>query len=190
MSVAVIPSAEWTSIISASVVPVVIISACGLLSLAFYNRLGSIVSRLRTFQRERLHEYDAWAKHLRTGAADETSEARHHRLLDMLEHQTKRVYRRARMIRHALLCLLGTILCLTLCSLATGLSVVWSPMRFAAEGLFIFGMLLLAGGVLFAFLEMRDSLEPVHLESRFVSQLAHELEEEMQRSAKPASRSQ
>lgn len=175
---------EWATIISASVVPVVIISACGLLCLAFYNRLGSIVSRLRTFQRERLHEYDAWAKHLRVGAADETSEARHHRVLDMLELQTKRVYRRARMIRQALLCILGTIMCLTICSLATGLSVMWSPMRFAAETLFVIGMLLLAVGVFFAFLEMRDSLEPVKLESRFVGQLAHELEEEMRRNGR------
>ena len=47
---------EWTSIISLSVLPVVIISACGLLSLALYNRLAAVVSRLRSFQREILIE--------------------------------------------------------------------------------------------------------------------------------------
>jgi hypothetical protein len=49
---------DLTRIVSASVVPVVIISACGLLALAFYNRLAAIVSRLRGFQRERIHEQE------------------------------------------------------------------------------------------------------------------------------------
>ena len=52
------PPSDWAKIISASVVPVVIISSCGLLCLAFYNRLAAIVSRLRGFQRERLHEQE------------------------------------------------------------------------------------------------------------------------------------
>jgi len=47
----------WAQIIPSSVVPVVIISACGLLCLAFYNRLAYIVTRLRSLQRERLAEY-------------------------------------------------------------------------------------------------------------------------------------
>jgi Protein of unknown function (DUF2721) len=53
---------EWPSVISVSVVPVVIISACGLLSLAFYGRLAALVSRLRSFQRETLREQEKWAK--------------------------------------------------------------------------------------------------------------------------------
>jgi hypothetical protein len=43
---------EWPSVISVSVVPVVIISACGLLSLAFYGRLAALVSA-RNAQRTR-----------------------------------------------------------------------------------------------------------------------------------------
>src|SRR3990172_3686532 len=37
----------WPRIISAAVVPAVLISACGLLCLAFYNRLGVVLARLR-----------------------------------------------------------------------------------------------------------------------------------------------
>jgi hypothetical protein len=55
---------EWPSIISVSVVPVVIISACGLLSLAFYGRLAAVLSLLRGFQREILVEQE---KLTRTG---------------------------------------------------------------------------------------------------------------------------
>jgi Protein of unknown function (DUF2721) len=58
---------EWTSIISLSVLPVVIISACGLLSLAFYGRLAAVVSRLRGFQREILVEQE---KLERTGSVE------------------------------------------------------------------------------------------------------------------------
>jgi len=36
---------NWTRLIAASVVPIVVISAAGLLCLAFYNRLAAIVTR-------------------------------------------------------------------------------------------------------------------------------------------------
>ena len=61
---------EWPSIISVSVVPVVIISACGLLSRAFYGRLAAVVSRLRGFQREILKEQE---KPRRPGGLEQTS---------------------------------------------------------------------------------------------------------------------
>ena len=37
---------DWMKIVPASVVPVVGLSACGLLALAFYNRMAAIVARL------------------------------------------------------------------------------------------------------------------------------------------------
>ena len=45
---------QWLHVVAASVVPVVVISACGLLCLAFYNRLAAVVTRLRAFHREQL----------------------------------------------------------------------------------------------------------------------------------------
>src|SRR5687767_4133575 len=96
---------EWSRILAASVVAVVVISACGLLCLAFYNRLASIVSRLRGFQRERLDEQQEYARCLFAGTLDKVMLARHHRILEMLETQTTRVTRRARLIRFTLLLL-------------------------------------------------------------------------------------
>jgi len=81
---------EWPNIISVSVVPVVIISACGLLCLAFYGRLAALVARLRTFQREMLRGQERWAKE---GLGD------HQLLLEVLRKQTLRVAERARLIR-------------------------------------------------------------------------------------------
>jgi hypothetical protein len=85
---------EWPSVISVSAVPVVIISACGLLSLAFYGWLAALVPRLRKFQREMLGEQEKWAKE---GPGD------HQQLLEVLRTQTLQVTERARLIRRALL---------------------------------------------------------------------------------------
>ena len=108
---------DWARVVSASVVPVVIISACGLLCLAFYNRLSSLVARLRAFHRERLAEQER----LEAGTADPTA-GRHGLMLEVLEEQTTHLLRRARLIRASLMCLLCTIACLTACSLLSGLS--------------------------------------------------------------------
>lgn len=50
--------AVWPSIISMSVVPVLIVSACGWLSLSFMDDWSAVVSRLRAFQREILKEQE------------------------------------------------------------------------------------------------------------------------------------
>jgi hypothetical protein len=165
---------EWSRILAASVVPVVIISACGLLCLAFYNRLASIVSRLRGFQRERLEEQQEYARGLFAGQLDKVMLARHHRILEMLETQTARVIRRARLIRLALFFLLATIACLTLSSLATGLSIKFPVTIYAAACFFYTSMILLLTGIILAIVEIKGALEPVELESRFVDQLTKE----------------
>ena len=55
-------TSDLSKVVSSAVVPVVIISSCGLLALAFYNRMAAIVSRLRSFQRERLLELESHRK--------------------------------------------------------------------------------------------------------------------------------
>jgi hypothetical protein len=172
------PPHDWSKIVSVSVVPVVIISACGLLCLAFYNRMASIVSRLRGFQRERLREHEVYVEAVRAGQEDAARQHRHQQVLRMLEIQTQRVYKRARLIRRALLCLLGATACLTACSLGSGLSLVWPRVGILAEGLFVAGMLSLLAGVLLAMAELWNALDPVHLESEFVTRLSRELESE------------
>jgi hypothetical protein len=168
-------------------VPVAIISASALLCLAFYNRLAAIVSRLRGFQRERLQELERYADHVRTGQEDASSIRHHQRILEMLEIQTSRVYRRARMIRAALLCLLAAIGSLTICSLClTLLTSVPSLERLAglaAHGFFIVGMVLVFGAAFFGFREAWVALEPVHLESQSVTRIGEELDNELLKDA-------
>jgi len=152
---------EWPNIISVSVVPVVIISACGLLSLAFYGRLAALVARLRTFQREMLRAQERWAKE---GLED------HQLLLEVLRKQTVRVTERARLLRNALVFFLSAVALLIICSLTLVLSWFFHPATLLAAVFFVLGLFSMLGGVISAMLELRDSLEQVEFEGRFVIQ--------------------
>ncbi|HTW94418.1 MAG TPA: DUF2721 domain-containing protein [Tepidisphaeraceae bacterium] len=159
------PTSDLLRVISSAVVPVVIISACGLLALAFYNRLAAIVSRLRAFQRERLLERERI----------QNSTSRHgRRLLEHLELQTVRVWRRANLIRLTLLFLLLTIGLLIGCCLMMGLSVVTPKALYAAVVLFCIGLLSMLCSTVAAALELKGALEPVELESQFVTEILNE----------------
>ncbi len=162
--------------ISASVVPVVIISACGLLGLCFYNRLATLVSRLREFQRERLDEHERYIEARLEGKLTDLVRRRHRQIQEMLEIQTRRVNRRAQLLRFSILSLLATIAALTICSLALGLSTLHAAFNYLALVLFIVGALLLLLSVILAAIEVRAALQPVEQESRFVSRLSEELE--------------
>jgi hypothetical protein len=155
-------------IITAGVGPIIVISACGLLCLALYNRLAAMVTRLRSFHRERLHEHESIQRAQAMSPQDDRAIVRGQEVLGMLDVQARHVTRRAKLIRLALICLLLTVGCLAVCSLALGLSTVLPPLLYAAVGFFVAGMLTLIAGVCFALAEVGRALEPVDLESRFV----------------------
>lgn len=166
-----------------SVVPVAIISACALLCLTLYNRLASMISRLRGFQQERLREYEEYAEHVRTGREDASSSEHHLQVMEMLEVQTRRVYRRARLMRTSIVFLLLSVAALTLCSLVTGVALLVPVLnggaRLTAVGLFLGGMALMFVGVVLAIAELWNALDPVQLQSEFVEKLSRELDAEM-----------
>src|SRR5436305_8738081 len=86
---------DWSKVISAGVGPIIVISACGLLCLAFYNRLAAVVTRLRTFHREQFQVQETLARLRRAADADELALVRNQEVGGMLEVQTERVTRRA-----------------------------------------------------------------------------------------------
>jgi hypothetical protein len=159
------PILDLSRIITSAVVPVVIISACGLLALAFYNRLAAIVSRLRAFQRERLLERER---------IENSDSPNGRRMLEHLELQTARVKRRANLIRLTLLFLLLTIGQLIGTCLMLGLSVVAPKAIYIAVCLFVLGLLSMLCSTIAAALELKGALEPVELESQFVSDVLRE----------------
>jgi len=158
-------ASDLSRVISSAVVPVVIISACGLLALAFYNRMTAIISRLRGFQRERLLQLE------RTG---KTATEYGRRLLDQLELQTAHVRKRAQLIRLAIFFLLLTIAVLIGCCLMLGFSALAPKAVYLAFPLFVLGLLSMLGGVIAAGLELKESLHPVEMESQFVSEVLSE----------------
>jgi len=171
MVIGTIAGDHWSMIVSASLAPVVVVSACALMTLAFYNRLASIVARLRGFQRERLTEQELVHRLERAQPPGEES-LRHRRVLENLAEQTKRTLRRAKLIRFTLLCLLGTIGLLVISSILNGISVVWPEAHTGAAILFISGMGLLLVGIASAIAELFSVLEVVELETRLVGELS------------------
>jgi hypothetical protein len=160
---------NWSRVVVASVAPVVVISASGLLCLAFYNRLAAIVSRLRSVQRERLAEqliYNAAVKRPDAEAIDS-----HGRLLANLGHQTARIIARARLIRLTLLFLLTAVAFMVVSSLLNGVALFWPAAAIAAACAFGGGMLSLLSGVIIAMRELGAALDVVELESELVSEL-------------------
>jgi hypothetical protein len=159
-------SPDLSKVVSASVAPVVIISACALLALAFYNRLAAIVSRLRGFQRERLHEQEL-LKH--RGSESEVDSQHHWRMIELLELQTVHVTRRAKLVRLTLMFLLLTIGLLIGCCFLLGLSVLLPSVIYAAIPLFGVALLSLLIAICAAAIELKHAIEPVELESRFIT---------------------
>ncbi len=144
------------------VAPVVMISANGLLCLAFYNRLSSIVNRSRAINKER---FELGVRHSALAATPGCPEALHIvrriQILDELGHQ---LYDRARLMRATLISLLVSVVFMLACSLALGLSPLGASLGWAALGLFVAGSLAMMYGVLLAAQELRISLDPLLFE--------------------------
>jgi hypothetical protein len=162
---------QWSHVVSASVAPVVIISASSLLCLAFYNRLAAIVTRLRAVQRERLELHDRLDR-ISPSEIERSAGLRHTCILESLSEQTVRILRRAKLIRATLLFLLATIAVLVVSSLLSGLTVIWPTLMPAAAASFAAGMGLLLGAVWCAAAELVAALHPAELETEVVEELA------------------
>lgn len=165
------PFHTWREIMAAAIVPVVIISACGLLCLAFYNRLAMVITRLRTLQRERLGEYKELFRLEEKGERSSLRQEEAERFLHYLEQQTSDVLKRARYLRNCLFCLIAAIFTQVLTSLAIGVSFLYSVFDLIALFFFIGGLVLFLVGLFFAILEIKVSLSPIQMESGFVHEL-------------------
>ncbi len=138
------------------VAPVVMISACGLLCLALYNRLAVIVARARAFNKERLECQEELAEHPGTARLEKRAVT--------LDHQFNTLFERARLVRAALYALLTTIGCMLLCSLSLGMGLVAKDAAYLALVFFVGGTLSALAAVVFAVRELRRALDPVAVE--------------------------
>lgn len=154
-------------VIGQLVAPVVMISACGLLSLALFNRLAVLVARSRAFANERV-------KLLRSqddGHPGPTGAALDQIRLEALAAHAARVLKRANLLRYALQCLLLSVLAMLASSAAIGLSLVSHSLWYVALLSFGLGLLAMAGGVVLVMIELSQALRDAQLEDRILSRL-------------------
>jgi hypothetical protein len=142
-----------------AVTPVALISACGLVTLALYNRLGAILSRLRAFHQQKIGLLD-------DPHPDQVG------LLDMLDAQIVAVTRKGRLVQNGLRCLLAAIAALLVCSLLAGSSVVWPGVGVIAVGSGVLGVVLFLVGLGWAMWELTLSLSPLEEETDYLAALA------------------
>ncbi|NUQ63818.1 MAG: DUF2721 domain-containing protein [Pirellulales bacterium] len=159
--------------IESFVAPVVMISANGLLCLAFYNRLAVIVNRVRTINKER---FDLFARLSAIAAQPQNSPEIAHfqkrsEVLDELGHQ---LFTRARMIRDSLVCLLVTVLLMLGCSLVLGVAPLLPSFAWLAPTLFVAGVVVMMLAVLRAIQELRIALSPLAFEHDMLERSQHE----------------
>jgi hypothetical protein len=152
-------------IIQLLVAPVIVISANGLLCLALYNRLAGIVGRSRTLNKER---FDLSSQLPAVDQASlQTPEAKHlTRRMSTIDELGHRLFEHARLVRHALICLLATVQCMICSSLFLGLSVRWTSVEWVAVVFFVAGLGVMFLGILFAMRELGDVLDPLQYEHR------------------------
>jgi len=163
-------SADWAKAVTTAVVPVVMISACSLMSLAFYNRLAAMVTRLRAFQRECLENQEDL--HRTSGDQSHSTANKHKKaIIDMLQQQTNGVLRRAKLLQTTLTFLLSAIALLILSSLCLGFSAFNGSLIIPAAILFFIGCACVFTAVCFAIAEIRAALDPIRLESEFVQEM-------------------
>src|SRR4051794_26877417 len=96
--------------LTVSVTPLALVSACGLIVLALYNRLGAILARIRAFHQQKIDLLKDCQEH---------DNLQRHMMLDMLDSQIAKVTVKAKAIQKGLLCLLLAIVAFLFCSLFT-----------------------------------------------------------------------
>lgn len=127
--------------------PIVLISACGLLCLVFYNRLAVIVSRIRTFNKDLAY-------------IENTKQE------DMIKKQIDLILTRAFLIKGTLLSLIITILMMLLTSVFFG-SASFLKLNIMVIFGFVFfylGVLSMMIAMIFAIAELFKALLPVRFE--------------------------
>lgn len=164
----------WGKVIAASVVPVVMITACGHLCNAFYNRLTAITSRLRALSLEALKDQEAQLGKARTDTQRIPRDRARVRV-EARQRQADELLGRARLLRSAVACDLVAIGLMLLCSLTVGVGVFAPAALYVAAALFIAGIACVIAAVGFAIGELRHALGPIEMEHDLVVKLGKDI---------------
>ena len=154
---------DTSHLLSASVTLVVLISACGLVTLALYSRLAAILARIRAFHQQKiellknLHEHEVVEQQM---------------LMDLLDSQIVGVTVKARMTQKSLYFLLAAIAAFLRCSLFAGITELHEWVGMISLGMGFLGLSLFLIGLGWAMWELKLSLSPLEEESTYLKTLA------------------
>lgn len=146
----------YTENIQNAIIPIPLISSCGLLLLALYNRFFWTVDRLRKFDRELLHEYEVPQDH-----RSQTNR----RVMELFESQIQSLKKRANLLKFSIMCVLLS----NLATIGVCFVTLIKPDNVFVLVLVYSSLSLIGCGLFLAFIEMSIALFPVLQEAHIVT---------------------
>lgn len=151
-------------LIQAVLTPALMISACGLLCLAQFARFTALIGRARGFNHER-HNLARTLHTIEDQAGDKTLILGR---IQALEFQANRVIEHARLIRNALVMLVGCIMMMLITSLLLAASFMYPGLWVVELVTFVLGLLFALVGMGCVLWEMMIALSLVEYETSHV----------------------
>jgi hypothetical protein len=154
--------ASHADMLALSVTPGILISACGVVSAALYNRLGVILARIRSYHQRKIELLVNPRQH---DAVDPRT------LLGMLDAQVAAVTAKARMVQNGLYCLLAAIAGFLLCAVCAAAAVLCDWLGLVALASCLVAVCLFIAGLGWAVREVTCALSPLEEETAYLQAL-------------------
>lgn len=158
-----------------SVTPGILISACGVVSTALYNRMGIILARIRFYHQRKV---ELLGSHYQHEVVDPLS------LLDLIDSQIVAVTAKAKMIRNGLYCLLTAIVAFLICSVCAGIAMVYDWFGLVALASGLVAVCLFITGLGWALREVACAISPLEEETAYLLVLSSQHSLKRQQRAK------
>jgi hypothetical protein len=157
--------ASHADMLGLSVTPGILISACGVVSSALYNRLGVILARIRSYHQRKI---DLLVGPPRHDAVDPQALLG---LLGLLDAQVAAVTAKARMVQKGLYYLLAAIVAFLLCAVCAGVATLYDWVGPVALASGLVGVCLFVAGLGWAVREVTCALSPLEEETAYLQAL-------------------
>ena len=148
-----------------SVTPGILISACGVVSTALYNRMGVILARIRSYHQRKIELLSNHHQHEHE-VVDPQS------LIDLIDSQIVAVTAKAKMVRNGLYCLLAAIIAFLLCSVFAGIAMLYDWFGLVALASCLVAVCLFITGLGWALREVTCAISPLEEETAYLHVLS------------------
>jgi hypothetical protein len=145
-----------------SVTPGILVSACGVISTALYNRMGVILARIRSYHQKKIEILSSHDPHRVVYPES---------LLNMIDAQIVAVTAKAKMIQKGLYSLLSAIIAFLLCSIFAGIAIVYEWFGIVAIASGLVAVCLFIRGLRWAVREVTCAISPLEEEATYLQSL-------------------